>query len=70
MPLDFGTPFDTFAPESATANEAVSEAARRNRLSLMFLLEAEGFANYRKEWWHFTLPTDPAPPSWDYPITE
>jgi zinc D-Ala-D-Ala dipeptidase len=70
VPLDFGTPFDTFAPESATASDRISEAARRNRMALVFLLEAEGFDNYRKEWWHFTLPIDPAPPSWDYPITD
>jgi D-alanyl-D-alanine dipeptidase len=70
VPLDFGTPFDTFSPESATASADVAEAARRNRNALVFLLEAEGFANYSKEWWHFSLRIDPVPPSHDLPITD
>jgi zinc D-Ala-D-Ala dipeptidase len=51
--LAMGTPFDTFSPAAHTAN-ATGEAAR-NRALLKRLMEAEGFVNYEKEWWHYTM---------------
>ncbi len=54
-PLDFGTPFDSFFPESATASTAVGPEAKANRQRLVALMAAAGFENYRKEWWHFTF---------------
>lgn len=50
--LDMGTPFDTFSSAAHTAN-ATGEVASNRRL-LMLLMQAEGFTNYEKEWWHFT----------------
>jgi D-alanyl-D-alanine dipeptidase len=50
--LDMGTPFDTFGSAAHTAN-ATGEVAT-NRMLLVRLMEAEGFANYEKEWWHFS----------------
>ncbi|HJU67015.1 MAG TPA: M15 family metallopeptidase [Gemmatimonadaceae bacterium] len=50
--LDMGTPFDTFSPAAHTAN-ASGEVASNRRL-LVLLMQAEGFTNYDKEWWHFT----------------
>jgi D-alanyl-D-alanine dipeptidase len=50
--LDMGTPFDTFAESAHTAN-ATGEAAR-NRQRLKAAMEAEGFVNYDREWWHFS----------------
>jgi len=56
--LEMGTPFDTFSAAAHTAN-ATGEPAR-NRQRLKAALEAEGFTNYDKEWWHFSYPvTDP-----------
>lgn len=50
--LDMGTAFDTFSSAAHTAN-ATGEAAT-NRTLLVRLMEAEGFVNYEKEWWHFS----------------
>jgi D-alanyl-D-alanine dipeptidase len=50
--LDMGTPFDTFSSAAHTAN-ATGEVAANRRL-LVRLMEAEGFTNYNKEWWHFS----------------
>jgi D-alanyl-D-alanine dipeptidase len=50
--LDMGTPFDTFASAAHTANASGEVAA--NRTLLVRLMQAEGFLNYDKEWWHFS----------------
>ena len=50
--LDMGTPFDTFSSAAHTAN-ATGEVASNRRL-LVLLMQAEGFTNYEKEWWHFS----------------
>lgn len=68
--IDFGTPFDMFSASSATASTDVSGAARKARATLVSLMAGHGFENYRKEWWHFTLPVDPAPPPHDVPISK
>jgi len=67
--LDFGTPFDMFAPRSATASTDIKPAAQKARTTLVELMAGHGFDNYRKEWWHFTYAVEPAPPSFDLPIT-
>ena len=50
--LDMGTPFDTFSAAAHTVN-ATGEVAS-NRTLLVRLMQAEGFTNYDKEWWHFS----------------
>ena len=50
--VPMGTAFDTFDSTAHTAN-AVGEAAR-NRQRLRVAMEAEGFANYPQEWWHYS----------------
>ncbi len=68
--LDFGTPFDCFDPASKTASNAVSEAARQHRKTLVDLMRKGGFKNYPGEWWHFTLQGEPFPNrSFDFAIT-
>jgi D-alanyl-D-alanine dipeptidase len=60
VPLDMGTPFDTFAPSAHTAN--ATGLARDNRQRLKHAMEAEGFTNYDQEWWHYIYPVqDPVP---------
>ena len=66
--LDFGTPFDFFDPKSATA-AAVSASARANRQKLKSLMEAAGFRNYAREWWHFGYPAA-GPKAFDVVIGE
>jgi zinc D-Ala-D-Ala dipeptidase len=52
-PLDMGTPFDTFSESAHTAN--AEGRVLTNRRILLGVMEAEGFRNYEKEWWHFSL---------------
>lgn len=63
-PVPMGTGFDYFGPEAATRyfeerldrgerlNEGEREALRNRRL-LYGVMTAQGFTNYREEWWHF-----------------
>ncbi|MFO1183520.1 MAG: M15 family metallopeptidase [Bauldia sp.] len=53
--VDMGTAFDCFDETSATASPAVAAEAARNRATLVRAMKAEGFANYSREWWHFSL---------------
>jgi D-alanyl-D-alanine dipeptidase len=66
--VDFGTIFDLFDPRSATASKQVSAAARQNRALLKQIMEPQGFANYAREWWHYTLKGFADAPLHDVPI--
>ena len=50
--VPMGTPFDTFTEAAHTAN--AEGRVRRYREILVRAMEAEGFANYAQEWWHFS----------------
>lgn len=52
--LEMGTPYDTFSEAAHTANATGQVAA--NRAILVQAMAAEGFENYDKEWWHFSIP--------------
>jgi D-alanyl-D-alanine dipeptidase len=52
--LDMGTPYDTFNEAAHTANATGPVA--ENRRTLVDAMAAEGFQNYDKEWWHFSIP--------------
>ncbi len=62
--LAMGTPFDTFSEAAHTAN-ATGEVME-NRMRLKRAMEAEGFQNYDKEWWHYRMAGDP--PALDVPL--
>ena len=53
--VDFGSTFDLFDPRSATASPQVRAEARANRMLLKTIMERHGFANYPREWWHYSL---------------
>ena len=57
--VDMGTPFDTFSEAAHTANAAGQ--VLENRMVLKRAMEAEGFQNYDKEWWHYRLPVQDIP---------
>ena len=59
-PLTMGTGYDRFSRRSHTAN--ARGRALRNRLRLKGAMEAFGFRNYRREWWHYDFPGDSGPP--------
>jgi len=65
LELNMGTHFDTFSEAAHTAN-AVGDILRHRQI-LLHAMEAEGFENYEKEWWHFSYPVDDAIP-FDLPI--
>ena len=67
--LDFGSSYDLSDPMSSTASTAVSAAARSNRAVLRSLMEARGFKNYHREWWHYSYPPAGRQPAHDVPIT-
>jgi zinc D-Ala-D-Ala dipeptidase len=52
--LDMGTAYDTFSEAAHTAN--ASGQVAENRRILVEAMAAEGFQNYEKEWWHFSIP--------------
>ena len=61
--LSMGTSYDAFSSKSATT--AVGGKPLRNRLRLKRALEAEGFRNYRREWWHYDYPSELGAPRLD-----
>ncbi|AWL12842.1 D-Ala-D-Ala dipeptidase [Saliniradius amylolyticus] len=67
--LDMGSPFDMFDTLSNTMDERVSTEQRANRLRLKALMEAGGFKNYSKEWWHYYLVPQPYSDTYfDFPV--
>jgi zinc D-Ala-D-Ala dipeptidase len=67
--LEMGSPFDFFGPRSWSSARDVSAEARANRQVLAAAMRRRGFLSYYKEWWHFTLASEPYPDSYfDFPI--
>jgi len=65
LEVDMGTPFDTFS-EAAHTRNATGDVLS-HRMILVRTMEAEGFENYEKEWWHFSYSIENAVP-FDLPI--
>jgi D-alanyl-D-alanine dipeptidase len=57
VPLDMGTPYDTFDSTAHTANARGAVAERR--LRLVTAMAREGFVNYDREWWHYSYDVSP-----------
>ncbi|GAA1565024.1 M15 family metallopeptidase [Actinomadura kijaniata] len=67
--VDMGTGYDCFDSLANTADPRVTGQAKANRKLLKTTLERQGFANYSKEWWHFTLKNEPFPNRYfDFPV--
>jgi len=66
--LDMGTPYDLFDTRSNTQDLNVTLEQKKNRYLLLGLMQEFGFINYPKEWWHFTLESDPNDKYWDFDI--
>ena len=64
--LDMGTIFDYFGVESHTFSNQISEKQKSNRLILIEIMSDNGFKNYSKEWWHFTLKDEPFQKYFDF----
>jgi len=64
-----GTSFDCFDSKANTEASGLTDVERRNRTLLVDVMKRQGFKNYDKEWWHFTLETEPYPNTiFDFPI--
>lgn len=57
--LDMGTIYDFFGPESWVSFNGISKEQKENRELLQLVMVSNGFRNYPKEWWHFTLINEP-----------
>jgi D-alanyl-D-alanine dipeptidase len=53
-----GTSWDCFDSLSHTQHPGVTSEAKNNRRLLTRVMAAEGFENYEKEWWHFSMPLE------------
>lgn len=53
--LDMGTAFDFFDSSSHTNFPGHTHEQKKNRALLMKFMTGNGFKNYDKEWWHYSL---------------
>ena len=68
-PIDMGSPYDYFGPESWVANNNLTAQQRASRMLLQTIMLKYGFRNYPQEWWHFTLKGEPFPDTYfDFPV--
>jgi D-alanyl-D-alanine dipeptidase len=66
--VDMGTGFDCFDVKSHTASGGISAEQRRWRSTLGDAMRKQGFANYHREWWHFTYVRSGHASQHDFPI--
>jgi D-alanyl-D-alanine dipeptidase len=66
--VDMGTGYDCSGVKAHTAAKSITSAQRRWRNLLVTAMARQGFVNYAKEWWHFSMP-GAGGPAYDFPIT-
>ena len=52
--IDMGAGYDCFDAASSTASTGITAEQRRRRYQLVAAMAKRGFANYHREWWHFS----------------
>lgn len=57
--IDMGSIYDYFGIRSSTFYSNISDSQKNNRMILYNVMINNGFKNYSKEWWHFTLENEP-----------
>ena len=65
--IDMGTGYDCSDVKSHTAAASITPAQRKWRNVLVAAMARQGFVNYSKEWWHFSLP-GVGQQAYDFPI--
>ncbi|MBV8925816.1 MAG: M15 family metallopeptidase [Bradyrhizobium sp.] len=65
--IDMGTGYDCTDRKGHTATTGISPEQRHWREELIAAMSKQGFVNYSKEWWHFSLP-GAGGPAYDFPI--
>jgi D-alanyl-D-alanine dipeptidase len=66
--VDMGTGYDCADVKAHTAARSVTSGQRGWRNVLVTVMAKQGFVNYSKEWWHFSLP-GAGGPAYDFPIS-
>jgi D-alanyl-D-alanine dipeptidase len=66
--VDMGTGYDCSDARAHTAANTITSAQRRWRSTLVAAMGRQGFVNYAREWWHFSLP-GVASRAHDFPIS-
>ena len=66
--IDMGTGYDCFDAVSHTRAAQVTPEQRKWRQTLIAAMTKQGFANYFREWWHFSLPLA-GRSAYDFPIS-
>lgn len=54
--IDMGTSYDCFDLKAHTKAASLTNAQRRSRGILVSAMARQGFVNYAREWWHFSMP--------------
>ena len=65
--VDMGTGYDCSDVKSHTNAPSITPAQRKWRNTLVSAMSRQGFVNYSKEWWHFSLP-GVGRQAYDFPI--
>jgi zinc D-Ala-D-Ala dipeptidase len=65
--IDMGTGYDCTDLKGHTNAASITPAQRRSRNLLVSAMARQGFVNYSKEWWHFSLP-GVGGAAYDFPI--
>jgi D-alanyl-D-alanine dipeptidase len=67
--LDMGTSFDLFNEASHHDNDLIDTKFMKRRNYLREIMKENGFSEYKKEWWHYTLKDEPFPETYfDFPV--
>ena len=65
--IDMGTGYDCTDLKGHTSSSAINGEQRHWRQELNAAMRSQGFVNYFREWWHFSLP-GAGGPAYDFPI--
>ena len=65
--IDMGTGYDCSDVKANTNSALVSPEQRKWRTTLVAAMRKQGFVNYFREWWHFSLP-GAGGEAYDFPI--
>ena len=66
--IDMGTGYDCFDSVSHTRATQITAEQRKWRQTLVAAMARQGFTNYFREWWHFSLP-GAGRGAFDFPIS-
>ncbi len=65
--IDMGTGYDCSDVKANTASPLITPEQRKWRNTLVAAMRKQGFVNYFREWWHFSLP-GAGGEAYDFPI--